>query len=134
MTLARSTALRLIDPALKTPVLTPENFAAHQARLAQAATEFYIVRSRGQPLTPRHATVELTEENDVVFKIIYPPPRTGPLRFHAAFLQKLGDGYGSMIEANAATGTNLGWERLTFESPDFDIVVPAPSTSRKSPP
>ena len=85
-----------------------------------------MVTSADAPVPAWKITAELTEENDVVFKLVFPRPAAGRLHFHAAFLKKLGPGYGGIIEISDGAGHDLGWEQLSFENPNFEIVVAAP--------
>lgn len=126
VTMAQSTALRLIDPVSTARIasLTPENLATHRPRLLRAATSLFIITSVRKPLTARAPTVELTDENDVIFRVTYPRPAAGPLYFSAAYLKKLGDGYGGILEVNDAADKNLGWEQLLWARPNFEVTVP----------
>ena len=132
ITMAQSTALRLIDPQVRVPALTPENFATHRPRLEQEARTLYVLTSGRQPLATPKVEVELTGENDVVFKAAYPRPAPGRLHFHAAFLKKLGDGYGGMLEVSDIGNRHLGWDQLWSESPNFEVTVPAPEQAKKT--
>lgn len=125
--MAESTALRLIDPHAKIVALVPENFATHRPRLAAEAGALYVLTAGRKPLAPRQIAVVLTDENDVAFKVIYPRPAAGRLHFHAAFLRKLGQGYGGILEASDTLGNHLGWEQLSSENPNVEIVIPAPA-------
>jgi hypothetical protein len=134
ITMAQSTALRLIDPQMKARAITFENFGAHRERLEQEAARLCILTHDRKPLAPRKIDVELTEENDIAFKVIYPRPPPGPLHCHAAMLKKLGQGYGGLFDASEPNGRNLGWEQLSFENPNFEITIPAPTKPANSPP
>ncbi len=125
VTMAQSTALRLIDPELAIPFLAQENFEAHRPRLERAGANLCILTTARKPLVATTVAVELTEENDVVFKVIYPRPPAGRLHWHAAFLRKLGDGYGGTLEVNDVAGNNLGWEQVSFLNPNFEVTLPA---------
>ena len=124
ITMAHSTALRLIDPQMKSGAISAENFAEHRERLQQDAPTLCILTSGQKPLVAQKVEVDLTEENDIVFKIIYPRPAEGRLHFHARCLRKLGTGYGGIFDASDATGNHLGWEQLSFENPNFEISIP----------
>jgi hypothetical protein len=124
VTMAQSTALRLIDPTGKIPVLTAENLAEHRPRLLREAAALLLITSVHTQLTARTATIELTEENDLIFRVIYPPAAAGKLFFSAAYLKKLGDGYGGIIEVTDAADKNLGWEQLLWARPNFEVTVP----------
>jgi hypothetical protein len=130
--MAQSTALRLIDPQAKIAVLAPENFATHRARLAEEATALYVLTAGRKRLASSQIEVVLTDENDVAFKVIYPRPAPGRLHFHAAFLRKLGQGYGGIVEASDTLGNHLGWEQLSWENPNLEIAIPAPNSPKKS--
>ena len=123
ITMAQSTALRLIDPAARIPGFTPENFSTHRPALHREAAALFRVTSAGRPLTAQSATVELTDENDVVFRVTFPRPGPGPLTFSAAYLAKLGDGYGGLLEVTDAAKKNLGWEQLLWSRPDFEVTL-----------
>ena len=131
MTMAQVTALRLIDPKATIAGLTAENFPKYRDRLAAEARTMYVVTSVKTPLTVRRVTVELTEENDVSFHIIYPRPALGRLHFHAAFLKKLGDGYGGILDTTDTEDRQLGWEQISWENPNLEITVLAPGPPKK---
>ncbi|MBI5767443.1 MAG: hypothetical protein HZA93_06575 [Verrucomicrobia bacterium] len=131
LTIAQATALKLIDPPSRIAGLTGENFPEHRPRLAAVGREMFTVTSATQPLAARNVTVELTEENDVTFKIDYPRPTPGRLRIHAAFLRKLGPDYGGILDSTDAEGRQLGWEQISWENPNLEITVPSPSSKKK---
>ena len=131
VTMAQSTALKLLDPTAKIPALTPENLATHRPRLVREAALLFILTSARKQLTARAATIELTEENDLIFRVTYPRPAPGPLYFSAAYLRRLGDGYGGILEVNDASDQNLGWEQLLWARPNFEVTVPADSSPPK---
>jgi len=124
ITMAKGTALRLIDPQAKIASLTPENFATHQATFEQTASILLTLTARGKTLAARKVAVELTDENDVVFHVAYPRPPPGVVHITAAFLRKLGDGYGGLLDVSDAAGNNLGWEQLMWAQPDFEVTIP----------
>ena len=124
--MAQSTALRLIDPEMKARAISVDNFAAHHARLEQEGKRLCVLTQGRKPLVPSRVQVELTDENDIAFKIIYPRPAALPLHLHAAMLKKLGFGYGSIFDASEPEGRHLGWEQLSFENPNVEIQIPAP--------
>lgn len=124
ITMAVSTALKLIDPEGKLPPLRPENLAQHRPRLTREAELLFILTSERKPLKALHTDIELTPENDLIFTVKYPPPAAGRLLFSAAFLRRLGEGYGGIIEVNDRHGQNLGWEQLRWAQPNFDLTLP----------
>jgi hypothetical protein len=131
VTMAQATALKLIDPTTKIPALTPENLPTHRPRLVRAAALLFILTSAKKQLSAQAATVELTDENDLIFRVTYPRPAPGKLYFSAAYLRNLGDGYGGILEVNDDANKNLGWEQLLWAHPNFDVTIP---TLRTSPP
>lgn len=128
VTMAQATALRLIDPAARLPGLTPENLAAHRPALLREGAALFILTSARTPLTARKVEIELTDENDLLFKLTYPRPAPGRLSFTAAYLKKLGDGYGGILEVNDHADHNLGWEQLLWAHPSFEVAVPPASS------
>jgi hypothetical protein len=125
VTMAQSTAAQLIDPANSTRAITTQNFKQLHPALVRAAKALFVLTAARKPLTPQKADVELTEENDVIFTLTYPRPPPGALHFHAAFLKRLGAGYGGMLEVVESPAKDLGWEKLSFENSNFEVVVPA---------
>jgi hypothetical protein len=124
VTMAQANALKLIDPANKIPPLTPENFEQYRARLVAAGGALFTITSIKQRVTVRSVDVELTEENDIAFKITYPRPAPGLLIFDAAFLKKLGEGFGGIIDASDTTGPHLGWDQLSSENTSLVVMLP----------
>lgn len=124
VTMAQVTATRLVDPSGSLTALTPENLAVHRPRLLREGTALFTLTSLGKPLAARVVELEFTEENDLVFKLTYPRPEPGRLVFAAAYLKKLGDGYGGILELTDPAGRNLGWEQLLWMRPTFACEVP----------
>lgn len=131
ITMANSTAMRLITPRNGNVALSESNFARYRDRLEKEAPQLCVLSRGGKPFSARSITVELTDENDVVFKLIFARPPAGPLHFRAACLKKLGQGYGGILDASDSAGKHLGWEQLSFENPTFEITIPAPISSPK---
>ena len=126
VTMAQVTALKLIDPEAKIQQLTPENFAEHRARLLQEGRTLFKLTSLKTPLASRRLDVELTEEGDVAYKIIFPRPAPGLLMFDAQFMKKLGEGFGGIIAAADEDGHQLGWDQLSFENTTLVVMLPKP--------
>lgn len=124
ITMAPVTALKLIDPTAQLPALTAENLATHRPRLLREAATLFIFTSARQPLAARSATIELSDENDLIFRLTYPRPAAGPFYISAAYLRRLGDGYGGLFELTDDTGKNLGWEQLLWSRPNFEVTLP----------
>ena len=131
--MAQATALKLIDPTAQIASLTLENLAAHRPRLIREAAMLFILTSVRQPLVSRTATVELTDEIDLIFRVTYPRPAPGPLYLSAAYLRRLGDGYGGILEVNDSLDKNLGWEQLLWAHPNFEISIPPLGARTPSP-
>jgi hypothetical protein len=123
--MAQSTALRLIDPAVRITALTPENMAEHRPRLLHEGALLFVFTSLRTRLGARKVEVELTDENDIFFQVTYPRPAPGRLLVHAAYLRRLGDGFGGIFALNDPTGKNLGWEQLLWAQPNFEVTVSA---------
>ncbi len=124
ITMAKGTALQLADPAAKLPALTPENFAAHRAPFDRVAPDLLVITADRKPLKVLRLETQLTEEGDIVFRLAYTPPAPGRLQLQAAFLKKLGPGYGGILEVSDTAGGNLGWEQVSFEYHVLEITLP----------
>jgi hypothetical protein len=124
VTMAQSTATRLIEPDARVAAIQRENFTQLQPHLLRAAAKLFVLTASRKPLQPEKREVELTDENDIIFTLTYPRPPPGKLHFQAAFLARLGQGYGSMLEVLAPPAKELGWEKLSFENPSFEVTIP----------
>lgn len=124
LTIAASTAVRLIEAETIVPPLTAANWPELRPRFERAGATFFELTAKDTPLKPRAVAVELSDENDLIFHIIYPRPEAITLVFCAAYLKKLGDGYGSVLEFNDHNSRNLGWEQLLWAHPHFTATLP----------
>jgi hypothetical protein len=131
VTMGPGTALKLIDPAAKPFPLTPENFEGYRAQLLKEGARLFMVTSSKARLVSARVEVKLTEEKDVAFKVTYPRPPPGLLIFNAVFLEKLGAGFGGIIDASDTLGHHLGWDQITSENPTLVVVLPAPGSAPK---
>jgi len=131
MTMSQLTALKLIDPQSRIAGLTIENFPQYRDQLADAGRAMFVVTSLKSPLIARSVVVELTDENDVSFKIYYPRPANGRLHLHAAFLKGLGVGYGGILDSTDTENRPLGWAQISWENPNLEITVLPPGAPKK---
>ena len=131
ITVGPATALRLIDPAAKPRPLSPETFAQIRARLQQEGATLFTVTSSKARLDSLRVEVALTEDKDVMFKVTYPRPPPGLLIFNAAFLNKLGEGFGGIIDASDTAGHHLGWDQLSWQNTTLVVVLPAAGAKPK---
>ncbi len=129
--MAQSTALRIIDPDVRIKVLTPENMAEHRPLLLREGALLFILTSLGKQLAAAKVEVELTDENDIIFNVTYPRPAAGRLLVHAAYLKRLGDGYGGIVNVDDDKNRSLGWDQLLWERPNFEVTIPPVATPKK---
>jgi hypothetical protein len=132
LTMAQLTALKLADLDPKVGALTTENFAHYRDQLAAAGRAMFVVTAGTSVLPVQSVRVELTEENDVSIRLYYARPPPGRLHLHAAFLRKLGDGFGGILDTTDDAGRQLGWDQLTWDNPNLEITVPTPAAPRKN--
>ena len=134
ITMAPQCAMLLLDPSGKQPGgITEENFPDFRARLEALGAQFYVVTSVRTPLKLRSIAARMTEEYDVVFTLVYPPPGAGRLYFHATFLTKLGVGFTGTIYLTDLAGKDLGWDQINAETPNFEATVAATPPAKKTP-
>jgi hypothetical protein len=132
VTLATSTAARLLDPSAETPPpVTPATFPTVRERLIAVATAHFFTFTTAPTTAPRRlalrtVTVALTAENDLAFTLLYPRPAAGPLHLRAIVFARLGPGHGGILECTDTAGHHLGWDQLSPEKPALTIVIPAP--------
>ena len=130
--MAQSTALKLVDPEARVVALSPENFPTLREKFTREGATLFVITSGRTPLAPRAVTAELTDELDVAFKLVLPRPAAGRLHFHAAFLKKLGSGYGGILDVGDPAGKQFGWEQISWENPNLEVIVPAAPPPKKS--
>ncbi len=131
ITMGPGTALRLVDPAAKPQSLTPESFERYRTRLLQEGPALFSVTSSKARLVSTNVEVKLTDEKDIAFKVTYPSPPIGLLIFKGTFLEKLGVGFGGIIEASDTLGHHFGWDQITWENPTLVLVLPAEGATPK---
>jgi hydrogenase/urease accessory protein HupE len=132
-TLARSSAILLLPNNEKLPSIQPENFAQYEPALKAAAPTMFEVTAAGVPLSVRSIEVKLPDdEADIEFRITYPLPATGPLRFTALYLEAMAqDHVGTLVVVNHA-GKDVGWEPLSAQTIFLEVPLPAPPESPKA--
>ena len=134
LTMAQVTALRLVDPAKKIAQFTEENFATHRPALLKEGETLFAITALKTNLPPRKVEVELSEELDIAYRIVFPRPAPGLVVIDAAFLKKLGQGFGGVIDASDTEGHHLGWDQISSENSALVVMLPkpgAPADSKK---
>jgi hypothetical protein len=131
VTMAQATALQLVDPDRKLGGLTDEVFAKNLARFTREGATLYIVTSDRTRLATKKVDAELTDERDIIFHLTYPRPAPGRLHFHAAFMIKLGEGYGGILDVSDSSGQSINWEQLSWANPNFEVQAPAAAPPAK---
>ena len=137
MVLSMYPSQTLIDKDLKRPAMSPDNFDTYQPELQQAALTLFEVTDGGQPLKALSATVEMTEEADVEYRISYPAPHTGPLRFRITYLDRILQGFITTLYIEDKDGNSLAWDELSTERDWLEAPFtpsPAPSAHSSSAP
>lgn len=127
-TLSRSSALLLLPNGEKLPSPTPENFPSLAPALKAAGNTLFEVTGAGVPLAPRSVDVKLTDDDmgmtDVLFRIIYPAPAAGPVRFTAVYLEKMVDDHVGTLVVTDHSGKDLGWEPLSLQTIFLEVPLP----------
>ena len=134
LTMAQVTALRLVDPAKKIAQFTEENFATHRPRLLKEGETLFAITALKTNLPVSKVEVELSEELDIAYRIVFPRPAPGLVVIDAAFLKKLGQGFGGVIDASDSEGHHLGWDQISSENSTLVVMLPkpgAPADSKK---
>lgn len=130
-TSTRGCALALIDPARPSgAAFAPEDLPQLRPRLEAAARELFMLSQRGLPLSPLRVEVELNQELEARWTVIYPPPVAGPLLVRARHLQALGPSYASAITLTQDNPPAvLGSAVFTTDAAELSVEVLAPSTA-----
>ena len=133
LTLARTCARDLLPEAEKRPAITPENFAECAPLLLAAAPELFQIAAAGNPLALTSAEVAISGDADITFKLVYPRPAAGPLRFFAYYVVQLIDGHIATLVITNAKGDDLGWSPLSRDRPVFQIALPPATPAKPAP-
>lgn len=134
ITMAQYCAMILLDPKGKAVGLDENNFPQFRERMKALAKDLYVITSVRTPLKPTEVDAKLSEENDLIFTLVYPRPALGRLYFHATFLTKLGDGFGGTIYLSDPKGKDLGWDQISAEAPNFEVTIAPPAPAPKKTP
>jgi hypothetical protein len=131
LTLARASAQAFVPDAQKRPPITPENFKEYLPDLRAAAPELIQITAAGQPVALKSAEVEISGD-DINYKLAYPRPKSGPVKFFAYYLGYLVDGHVATLVVSNAKGDDLGWSPLSMDQPFFQIPLPGEGTSKST--
>lgn len=125
VTIARSTALWACSPEKPTALsFKPEDFPTLKPMFDACAAKLYDVADAGKPLKLDQYTVELTVENDLVWKLHYPRPKKGPLRFTATHIQRLPpEGFGASLSVEVKRGIVPAMKLLRHEDPTLEVPL-----------
>jgi hypothetical protein len=130
LTLARASALRLLPNGKTLPPITPENFAEYAAPLKAVAPDLFEIKSVGKELRLTFSEVTISGDADITFKLAYPQPGPGALRFAVSYLFQLVDGHVGTLVLTDSAGRDLGWSPVTVDQPVFEIRLPATSAAK----
>jgi hypothetical protein len=133
-TMASYAAQSLLKDGDRRPPLTPDNFEDYLPEFQQAALNLFQVTAAGQPLAPKSSTVELTEEADIEFRTLYPPPGPGPWRFQVTYLDRMPEGFVASIFVEDNAHKSLAWDDLSVERTYLDVAPPSSPLAPSSPP
>lgn len=136
VTLAAETARFFIDSPGGN--ISPETLQIIKSR----ARNVYQVSAAGKTLVARTANAEMIEEDAVEFRLVYPRPARGPLRFNASYLKKLTAEHRAILTVLDQEGELLFSGLPTVTNTVLDVALPAnglaPAPSRtteeKTPP
>jgi hypothetical protein len=123
VTMAQVATLKLIDPANKIPTINEDNLAGLRPLLLKEGAALFGITSVKTRLAPRSVDVELTEENDISFRIVYARPPPGLLTINSEFIRKLGVTFGGLIDARDTEGHQLGWDQVSAENPTLVVML-----------
>ena len=127
VTMARSTAMRVLAGGVEAQAFAPADFPTVRDRLAAIAPRLFDVTGGNVALKPRSARVALAVEDDVEFKLVYPLPTTLPLRFRATHVTSLPDEYGVALTVLAPNAL-LGQKLLVRADPVLEAARPTAGT------
>ena len=95
VTMANSAATELLkkDNAAGNSSITPENFEQTGALLKAHAGDLLNITAGGNTIAMRAGDVTLNSENDIEFKLVFPRPPSGTIKFEAPFIKELQEGH-----------------------------------------
>ena len=105
--------------------LSAANFETHRPRLAERAKDFWQVFAGDMRLTPQRAVARLNAHGDAECVLIFPEPKTWPLRLRANYLGELPPGYAGSVEVHDAEEKTLGARMLARAGPEAELTVSA---------
>lgn len=131
LSMSRSSALLLLADSAKLAPITLENFPGYEPKLKAIAGELFELSAGNRVLQPVAAGVQPTGTDDVAFRLRYPRPESGPLRFLGFYFDSLVDGHVGTLVVSLADGTNLGWSPLSVDQPAFEVTLPPAAATEK---
>jgi hydrogenase/urease accessory protein HupE len=126
LTMARSMATALFKEQKGLPdEITEENFERFYEPLRTEGAKLFVVTAGKNSLAATESDVELSDETDVTFHLVFPGPTQSPLRFRARYLEKMPNGHVGTLSAESAAGKDLGWSYLDSLAPTLEVPLPA---------
>jgi hydrogenase/urease accessory protein HupE len=113
--------------------IEPPAFEAHRPELTRCARAFYRITAGGRDLHAREARIELTVEEDVDMRVVYPRPAQSPLVFEATALRKLSPRAGVVLTVTGQR-TFLGQQLLRPDEAVFAVPITPDAEAPGTPP
>ncbi len=127
LTLASSTASRLLAEGKPAAAISPERFTQLHATLQLRAPNFLTVTADGKTLAPKSVATELSQDGDVKILLQFPPSAARHFQFDAVLLKTLpAIGYTVFLLVRGPRDDQAVHERLTLEKPRCEIAAFAP--------
>lgn len=128
MTLALSTAMSTCGAAGKSNGAFDEaTFAKIKPALEICARSAFTISAGEEKLVPSSVEVGLTVEYDIEYKLVYPRPEKGPVRFDAALLRLLDDPNFGTVLTVLTEGAFLGQQVLRADDSVMEVPLPPPA-------
>ena len=135
--MARVSAAEFLEKDGEHLTIMRDNFSEFEKRLAASAPALLSVTAgAGAALQAESSTAEITDEDDICFRLHYPLPAVlpGPLAIHGNYLRKMDEGHVGKIYVLNANGDQLGQDDFSAEYPDFEVRLPAIAVAPAKPP
>ncbi len=123
LTLAWSTASRLLADGPAGAVIRPEQFDEIRPALELRAPAFLPVSANGKTLAPKSVATELSRDGDVKILLLFPAVAATRFRFDAALLKALPEGGTVFLLARGPGADPFVHERMTLEKPACEIAA-----------
>lgn len=123
--MALSPASHIVGDLADAPITEDNFYTIYQPRLADRAPSLFEISVNNATVQPLSVNVSLTDDLNVRFDLLYPPPTPGNLHLYATFFGKMEDSFdNSIIVLRQQSAIGVGDQNAGQLTYDINLTPP----------